>query len=570
MNVVNDLTGCIINNWKVIEYRGKRKWLCECQCDKHTQKEVAAYSLTSGRSKSCGRCNKSEIKVGDKFGEWEVIELKKDYKALCRCSCNKEKEVNIYTLLDGRSTGCGHTKNKDRIIDMTNETYGDLTPIQYISDGTWLCRCSCGKLKVAKRAKLLSGVTHSCGHDTDRGFINIKGQRFGKLVAVEYMGKKLWKCQCDCEPNKFVIVRGANLRNGSTKSCGCLTEHYLRVSKEEIIKLIEEFKNKYNRKPFTNELANMLNTSVRTAQSNIEKYNLRPYLNNSFSSAYEREIAEMFPTAILGSRSIIPPYELDIYIPERKLAIEFNGTYWHSSINKDMNYHQNKTIECAKKGIRLIHIFEYEWVHPQKREIIKNLLKDTDKKRFFARKTYIRKITKTECSEFLNRYHLQGYTASSIMLGCFIKNEDNQESLLGVMTFSPPRFDKKYDFEIVRLCWRDDVIVTGGTEKLFKHFIKVYKPSSVLTYADISKFTGNVYTRIGFKPASNSITKPNYVWVSNHNEEVLPRYKTQKKKLLKMRLGTEDQTEDEIMSNLGYMKVYDSGNIKLEWTSNQA
>lgn len=66
---------------------------------------------------------------------------------------------------------------------------------------------------------------------------------------------------------------------------------------------------------------------------------------------------------IIKDRTVIKPYELNIYIPEKRLAIEFNGNYWHSTEQKDYMYHQNKTIACAKQGIRLIHIFEYEWVN---------------------------------------------------------------------------------------------------------------------------------------------------------------------------------------------------------------
>ena len=560
---MEDLTGKQFNNWKVLGYMGEQKWLCECQCDRHTQRQVHRYSLISGSSKSCGKCNKPDIKVGDKFGEWTVLELVPVRKALCQCSCGKKKEVSIYSLKDGRSTGCGHTKNKDRVIDMTGQQYGDLTPIKYLDEGKWLCRCSCGRLKVAKRAKLLAGITHSCGHDRDRGFVNIRGQRFGRLTAIEYVGNKMWKCQCDCEPNKFKIIRGANLRNGSTKSCGCLQNSF---TKEEILDKINQFEQENGRKPFTNDLAYILNVSIGVAQYNISKYDLRPYLNNSFSSSYEREIAEMFPNAILGARSIIPPYELDIYIPEKKLAIEFNGTYWHSDIHKDKYYHQQKAAACARRGIHLIHIFEYEWVNENTRNKLIKLIKSDEihKERIYARETYIQKIDKQQCSEFLNKYHLQGYTASSIMIGCFSKKD---QSLIGVITFGQPRFNKEYDYEIVRLAWRDNVKVVGGAEKLFSYFVKAYNPKSVLTYVDISKFKGEVYDRLGFKAAKNPLTEPNYVWVDDHNKEVLSRYKTQKKKLIKMGLGTPDQTEDEIMRNLGYLKVYDAGNLKLEWTA---
>jgi hypothetical protein len=101
---------------------------------------------------------------------------------------------------------------------------------------------------------------------------------------------------------------------------------------------------------------------------------------------------------------------------------------------------------------------------------------------------------------------------------------------------------------------------------MFSYFLKQYNPTSIITYSDISKFTGNCYTKIGFKPIQpNPITEPNYVWVSADKNTVLSRYQTQKQRLIDEGLGTEDQTEDNIMSMLNFLKVYDSGNIRLEW-----
>ena len=101
-----------------------------------------------------------------------------------------------------------------------------------------------------------------------------------------------------------------------------------------------------------------------------------------------------------------------------------------------------------------------------------------------------------------------------------------------------------------------------------KTFIKEYKPISILTYVDISKFTGNSYTRLGFKPTKEEpITEPNYVWVKEGTNNYLTRYQTQKHKLVREGLGTSEQTEDEIMRQLGYLRIYDSGNLKMEWIS---
>jgi hypothetical protein len=101
---------------------------------------------------------------------------------------------------------------------------------------------------------------------------------------------------------------------------------------------------------------------------------------------------------------------------------------------------------------------------------------------------------------------------------------------------------------------------------MFSYFKKTFNPQSIITYCDIAKFTGNSYYKMNFKLIQpNPITEPNYVWVGYHTCKVIPRYQTQKHKLVEQGLGTENQTEEEIMLSLGYLKICDSGNIKLEW-----
>ena len=94
-------------------------------------------------------------------------------------------------------------------------------------------------------------------------------------------------------------------------------------------------------------------------------------------SKYENEIADYLKSLNLqvfqNVKNIIPPQELDIYIPDKHIAVEFNGDYWHSTEYKDKYYHQNKTKMCEKNGIHLIHIYEHEWLSDNKE--IKRLLK---------------------------------------------------------------------------------------------------------------------------------------------------------------------------------------------------
>lgn len=306
----------------------------------------------------------------------------------------------------------------------------------------------------------------------------------------------------------------------------------------------------------------------------IHQYSLEEYTSiyELTRSKYEDELIQYINEInkdikiIKSDREVLRGEELDIYIPSAKLAIEFNGTYWHSSLFKDKKYHQNKTIECAKQGIRLIHIFEYEWNNLEKQKILRWVIADAlckreDKQIIYARQCKVKEIQSTnEIKQFLNTNHLQGYIPSSISLGMYYNTE-----LIGVMTFGKPRYSHNYEYELLRLSYKIGINVVGGTNKLFKSFIDGYKPSSIVSYCDISKFSGGVYSKLGFRTDIKSITSPNYIWINTYTHDIKPRYKTMKHKLLEQGLGTPSMTENEIMESLGYIKLYDCGNLRFEW-----
>lgn len=214
---------------------------------------------------------------------------------------------------------------------------------------------------------------------------------------------------------------------------------------------------------------------------------------------------------MVGSRLVIPPRELDIYLPGKKLAIEFDGLFWHSDANDIITkaYHVGKTEACDEKGIRLIHVFEDEWI--EKRRIVesrlKNLLGVYDKT-VFARKCEIKDVTLREAELFQNSSHIQGTVRSKARLGLYFENE-----LIALMTFGKCRFDKKHEWEMLRFCCKLGYHIPGAAGKLLKHFEKTYRPKSLVSYADRRWSTGNLYKALGFMFVRNS--SPNYWYVSN-------------------------------------------------------
>ena len=261
-----------------------------------------------------------------------------------------------------------------------------------------------------------------------------------------------------------------------------------------------------------------------------------------------------------NKRDIISPLELDIYIPELRLAFEFNGLYWHNELYKDKNYHLNKTELCEKKGIQLIHIWEDNWINKQDivKSMILNKLGKTPNK-IYGRKTIIKEITDNKIvRNFLETNHLQGFIGSKIKLGLFFENE-----LVSLMIFGKRRIamGKKLtnegEYELLRYCNKLNTNVLGGASKLFKYFIENFNPKEITTYADRSHSNGKLYKQLGFKFISK--TQPNYFYIINGIRK--HRFNFRKDKLIKEGFDS-NKTEHQIMLNRNIYRIYDSGNLK--------
>lgn len=298
------------------------------------------------------------------------------------------------------------------------------------------------------------------------------------------------------------------------------------------------------------ELGNSLGITYDGAKRRVHEYELT-YLMDSRESHVELDLGKLLDN-FKRTRLIIPPYEIDLFNEELKLGIEYNGTYWHSTLFKEKKYHQNKSKLALEKGIFIYHIFEYEWNDLRKREIILSQLSNLCNKnsvKIGARKCTIKQLGFKECSDFLEQNHLQGKDQSTIRYGLLYKDE-----LVSVMTFCKPRSNKNYQYELSRFCCKRNYTVIGGASRLFKYFLSNFSPKTIISYSDIAKTKGNMYNKLGFK--LNGITTPNYKWILKKN--VLSRYEFQKHNL--EGLSEYGSTEDEIMKNIGALKIYDCGN----------
>ena len=270
------------------------------------------------------------------------------------------------------------------------------------------------------------------------------------------------------------------------------------------------------------------------------------------SSSIEQELFDSIPceNKYQNDKTILGGMELDMVLPDIKLAIEYDGLYWHSvQRGKGENYHLDKTTRCLEKGYQLFHIFESDDI-----EIWQSMINNKLglNKRIYARKCEIREVNFTDSMKFLEENHLQGFCPSSIRYGLY-----HDDKLVQLITFGKSRFDKSYDYELLRLCTLKGYCVVGGSSKLFKHSLKFVK-GNIISYANRRFSCGEIYKQLGFELKGESA--PSYFY--NKSGKMYSRLGFQKHKLKDVLDKFDDSlSEYDNMLNNGYDRIYDCGNL---------
>lgn len=194
--------------------------------------------------------------IGQTYGYWTVVGLSDaPQRVRCQCRCGTVRDVSVPLLKKGGSKSCGCMRLKkdgapfssrrklEKVVP--GQRYGMLTALEEMNERVsgrivWKCQCDCGNITYITATHLKKGDTKSCGcAGAHTNLMDISGQRFGRLVALEPTEKRLgnsviWKCQCDC--GKIAEIAAVNLRKGDTKSCGCLASEVHRESGKEVSK----------------------------------------------------------------------------------------------------------------------------------------------------------------------------------------------------------------------------------------------------------------------------------------------------------------------------------------------
>lgn len=298
-------------------------------------------------------------------------------------------------------------------------------------------------------------------------------------------------------------------------------------------------------------------------------------------SAPEEAIAaflERFTPVVRRDRTIIGPKELDIFLPEHNLAVEFCGMYWHShgdreDEKKNKHRHAEKHHLCAEKGIRLITLYETEW--QERPQVIKRMLRNAIGKargRVMARKCEVGRPTPQEARAFYERYHPQGGAGHGEHYGLYYRGK-----LVACMRFNYGGNDrgaaaKERQWTLGRYATR--VTVSGGASRLFKAFLKDVNPPTVKSFSDNRWFSGDTYPALGFTLEEHVL--PDYqVWSPKIGLRPKPHYQ---RRVLPKRLEehgmaeafdpkTDPRTEAEMTYLMGARRIYDCGKKRWQWTA---
>jgi hypothetical protein len=339
------------------------------------------------------------------------------------------------------------------------------------------------------------------------------------------------------------------------------------LNANRILQSKEELSALYSSGLKVEEVAEQLNTTKGTVSRWMQVHGIETRSSNSYErkikkiSKEENEIYNWLKTIYnkeiqQSNRSVLNGKELDLYLPEDNLAIEYNGLYSHlyrpweekECLIKGSSYHLQKTIECSKNGIQLLQFYSDEWKF--KKEIVQNIIKSKLglNKRLYARKCIVNEIDVSLKNSFLNQNHIQREDKSKIKLGLFYENK-----LVCVMTFCNSRFNRNYQWELSRFACLGGITVVGGFSKMLKNFIDSYG-GSIVSYADRRISNGDVYKKNGFNLIH--VNGPSYFYVDKNCLERHNRMKFQKKLI-----GAYDCSEYEKAREMGFEKIWDCGSL---------
>ena len=304
--------------------------------------------------------------VGKTFNWLTVLDVYRDSNNTlvcnCRCRCGAITITPLKAIRSNRSKSCGCFHKSREFSDKLKQWFKDNPEKVKQRSSKYIAWCNSNSDKLAEQGRRHSEwfASHSDVSDANRRRMidmnhssNKERSTLNRIAAIEQIlessdiSDKIYPDDLQ-KLLSGVVASGDKIRTKCSQ-CNLFSEHNVRdifnISKKEL-------------------------KQFRLCNNCMQQFS---------TSKYEDDIADYISTFYSGelvrnSRDTISPYELDLYYPEKKIAVEFNGDYWHSEDFKSKDYHYNKFKKCFESNIILVNIFESSW--NSKKEDILSYLKD--------------------------------------------------------------------------------------------------------------------------------------------------------------------------------------------------
>lgn len=563
-------------------------------CKEHGDFTIAPYSHMNGTG--CAKCSGKAKKTTASFiDEAKKINPTYDYSqvnyvtsktpVIVKCGFGHEFAVIPNNLL--RGSGCpicyGHCKdNTDNFIkkcEFVHKGKYDYTLVNYKSSQDKI-RIRCPEHGIFEQIATLHKSGQGCPDCSGsklkntakfiQDAISVHGSKYDYKDAIYINSKESVSIICN-QHGTFKQIPNSHLRGAGCPHCSgnvlLTTETFIekaRLVHGDIYQYDKVSYGRNNRIPVT-ITCKKHGDFIQTPMDHLQGCGCSDCIEVVNTSAGESEVKDFIESLGVSchkDRSVLDGKEIDIYIPSHKLAIEYNGLFWHSEQRIDKYAHRDKTILAESKGVRLIHIYEDDWLY--KKDVVKNMLMNAlgmSRNSVYARKCEVKHIENNIAAEFINLYHIQGETNSvSFSYGLYHDN-----LLIAVMQFakSSSHRGKSVDTEYELIRYATSYKVVGGASKLFNHFLKTVCPKVVTSYSDNGMFIGSMYEKLGFHLSGK--VPVDYKIIQNGARKHKSNFRKSKLAINYPDKYDSSLTEHENCLNLKLYRIYNSGLKKWVW-----
>lgn len=304
------------------------------------------------------------------------------------------------------------------------------------------------------------------------------------------------------------------------------------------------------------EISKESNISIEVLKRTFRENEVSVSLHSYNKSKGELEIKSLFEN--FKSVKFDKKFEIDCFYEDKNFGVEYCGEYWHSTLQKDKFYHYNKWKYFFDKNIKLITIFESEWRNETKNKILRSMIDyniGKTKHKYMARKLKLEEIDASDAMKFYNENHIAGERGGTFHFG--LKDDG---MILSCMTVGKSRY-KTDEYELIRFANKKDTLISGAFSKIFNHVSTYFINKRIVSYSDLRFGFGHTYKNAGF--VFDGVTPPNYYYYNKSKPNGLEsRMKYQKHKLTHLSSYDINKTEEQIMLEEGYLKIFDCGNSR--------